>query len=153
MAACDKYSTEFISRFVDNEVSKQDHDAFVRHTAGCRACAQTEVKFRQMAKTFDRHARSGAAHIQSQLPPIILEQKPKKTVKILSGFKRPMGIGLRLASIGAAALILMLAVYPWSKTPGPGPSAIVNSVDTYGSSVMIIESANAHHTIIWFSET
>lgn len=66
-------------------------------------------------------------------------------------------MAVKLASLGTAALVLAVALLPWAGDPpldqAPEPSAIVKSVDTNGSSVMIIETTNTRHTIIWFSET
>jgi hypothetical protein len=61
-------------------------------------------------------------------------------------------IYLKLASITA---ILMISLFSFQNTwfGTPGPSAIVNSVDTDFASVMIIETQKEKHTIIWFSET
>jgi anti-sigma factor RsiW len=145
MTECNKYTKAFISQFADKEVSERERDGFIRHMAQCRTCAETEAQFRQINQTFTRHINSQVSHIRKELPPLSLEKKH-------GWFRLPVGLGLKLASLGAAALILMISLYPGINDPVQNPSAIVNSIDTYGSSVMIIESPNTQHTIIWFSE-
>lgn len=157
MTTCKAYSQEFISRFVDNEVTADDHEAFTRHMAQCHSCAQKEAKFRQITQGFQQHVSTQATAINRQMSHTTMDRKPSMLKRFLSLFSGPSGrsqrFGIKLASLGAAALIIVVAVFPWTKETQPGPSAIVNSVDTYGSSVMIIETADTQHTIIWFSET
>lgn len=154
MTSCNTYKDEFISRFVDNEVSTRDHEDFVHHMAVCPACKNKVSRFGQMASAFERHAAAQALSIKVPLVPISLETEKGKR-RQADG--QPKGMILKLASLGTAALIFAVALLPWTGGPNldqlPEPSAIVNSVDTYGSSVMIIETANTQHTIIWFSET
>ncbi|WP_020589481.1 hypothetical protein [Desulfobacter curvatus] len=62
-----------------------------------------------------------------------------------------------MLNLAVVVVIMFLATrymgQPSSGVSVPGPSAVVNSIDAYGSSVMILETAETHHTIIWFSET
>ncbi len=153
MTPCKIYSKAFISRFADNEVPAPDHDAFTRHLEDCGACASTLAAYRQMGHLFDSHAGSQVKQIRKKLSPITLEKKTGLFSRLFSGFKGSWGLPMKLASLSAAAIILAVSLYPWQNDPMPGPSAIVNSVDTYGSSVMIIETTDTQHTIIWFSET
>ncbi len=142
MTSCKIYTEEFISQFVDNEVSPFDQDEFVRHMADCRACNEIEGRFRQVPQVFEGHVAAQAFKI----PPISLEKKNKQV-------NRPNGLLLRLASLGTAALIFAFFLFTRAGDPIREPSAIINSVDTYGSSVMIIDTQETQHTIIWFSET
>ncbi len=140
MTSCSRYTEEFISRFVDNQVSCPDQDNFVRHMDSCPACAKTLAEFSQVNHAFERHVATQANRIR----PISLEKKPAA---------RSRGIVLKLAAMGTAGLIFAVALLPWAGDRISEPSAIVNSVDTYGSSVMIIDTQDNRHTIIWFSET
>lgn len=146
MASCKMYTEEFISRFVDLEVSKTDHDAFIRHMAVCAACTETEKAFRQVSADADTFIESNALKISHGLPPISAED-------IHTRASRPRGGFLKLASLGTAAIIFAAALLPWTGEIMDEPSAIVNSVDTTGSSVIIIDNPDTRHTIIWFSET
>lgn len=146
MRPCKRYTQEFISRFVDDEISRADHEKFVRHMADCPACAHTAERFKYISQGFGHHIDDQILNIKLQLPPAPL--KPEQGWKI--GNK---GLGLKLATLGTAAIILAAALVPWPGSKKAEPSAIVNSVDTYGSSVIIIDTLETQHTIIWFSET
>lgn len=169
MTPCNRYTDEFISRVADNDVPDQEHSDFIRHAERCSACADTLADFRRMGQLFSSHTASQVSRIRTELPLITLTA-PRQTKNreglqgwfshMTDGLKAVFGrdaMGLKLASLGAVALIIAVSLYTWQGGGGtamvPGPSAIVNSVDTYGSSVMIIETPESHHTIIWFSET
>ncbi|HCY84764.1 MAG TPA: hypothetical protein DHV36_06475 [Desulfobacteraceae bacterium] len=169
MTPCNRYTKEFISRVADNEVRQEAHSVFLRHAKTCAACAETLADFRQMGQLFSSHTEAEVGRIRTELPPItVTAPQGAQNRKGLWGWIGRMGqglasvfgrgaMGLKLASLSAVALILAVSLYTWQGDSGngmvPGPSAIVNSVDTYGSSVMIIETPESHHTIIWFSET
>lgn len=169
MTPCNRYTDEFISRVADDEVPEQEHSDFIRHAESCSACADTLADFRLMRQLFFSHTESEVSRIRTELPPITLTapQQAKNREGLQGWFSRMTGVlkavfgrgamGLKLASLSAASLILAVSLFTWLGDSGtamvPGPSAIVNSVDTYGSSVMIIETPESHHTIIWFSET
>ena len=60
---------------------------------------------------------------------------------------------MKLASLALLVLITTLAL-TMDIFQGPAaPSAIVKSIDYTEASVMIMETENQHHTIIWLFET
>ncbi len=90
------------------------------------------------------------ARLKQKLDQTFKNSQKKSFGNIFGTFGK--NIYLKLASIAA---ILMISLYTFQGglfTPS-GPSAIVKSVDTDFTSVMIIETQNKKHTIIWFSET
>jgi RNA polymerase sigma-70 factor (ECF subfamily) len=68
-------------------------------------------------------------------------------------FRRPV----RPFLVAAASLAALFVIAVFALTnDGPaiaGPSAIVKSIDTDYTAVMIFETPETHHTIIWYSET
>ena len=153
MTTCRKYTEEFISRFVDREVSPADRDAYLIHRNECRICREREAGFRELKRAFQRHTDLRVTHIKNDLPPIPVPVSTPRPGKVPGwmGFKRYAG--LKLAALGAAAMIIAAVILPVTHDRPTEPTAIVNSLDTYGSSVMIIETSDTQHTIIWFSET
>ena len=160
---CHKFSKEFISKFVDNELDAEDHNAFIRHKAHCHDCCATEAGFRQAGMIFDGQAEVMAGKLLKNMPEIFIKTGDMghnsgigKTIKRKS---RKVQAALGMLSLAVVAVIMYLT--PWHQEQlrtrtglsAKGPSAVVNSVDAYGSSVMILETAETHHTIIWFSET
>jgi len=61
-------------------------------------------------------------------------------------------IYLQMASF-AAILVMSMAFLQDQKVVFHSPSAIVNSIDGDMASVMILETREQHHTIIWYKES
>jgi anti-sigma factor RsiW len=145
---CSKYTERFISRFVDNELDPVRTMEFSSHLADCPDCAQTAARFQNLGVVFNAHTQRQIARVSCL-----------ETASNFPDDKKPTGrwgkitdhLYIKLASLTAVAALLILAVF--QGTPPAGPSAIVKSLDTNASSVMIIETIKEKHTIIWFSET
>lgn len=149
---CHQYSQEIISLFVDNELDPNKTEEVSSHVRLCRDCADQAAKFRKLGRVFDTHATQQLAQVKAV--PLIRTARPIKSAQGILGrlFRGMTGhLYVKLASLAAVATLLILAFFQ-----GPsqvGPSAIVKSLDTTASSVMIIETPTKKHTIIWFSET
>lgn len=158
---CHKFSKEFISKFVDNELDAEDHNAFIRHKAQCPDCCATETHFSQAGMIFESQAEAMAGQLLKNTPERFMKtgdaNHESGIDKIIKRNSRRAQAILGMLSLAVVAVIMYPA--PWHQRQLPtglsvsGPSAVVNSVDAYGSSVMILETAETHHTIIWFSET
>ena len=158
---CHKFSKEFISRFVDNALDAEDHNAFIRHKIQCPDCCAAETRFRRAGMIFEKQADTMAGQVLKNTPKIFREtgQMAHESIidRIMKHKSRRARAVFGMLSLAVVAAIIFLA--PWHQGQLPtrlaatGPSAVVNSVDAYGSSVMILETAKTHHTIIWFSET
>lgn len=158
---CQKFSKEMISKFVDNELDEKEHNAFIRHKAQCPDCCAAESDFRQADIIFKQQADAMAEKLlkdaheifikteESDHPPGIKERIQRRLPSTPAVFG--------MLSLAVVVGIMTLALWQQDiRQTGrivPPPSAVVNSVDAYGSSVMILETAETHHTIIWFSET
>lgn len=141
MKRCSRYPGRFISRFMDNEVTADEHRAFLNHLDCCSTCRETLESYRAAGDLFRRHVSDQAAKI----PLVRMPGTPAKARPF-----SPFGLGLKLASVAAAALILVFAFFPEQQELAP--SAIVDSIDTDYASVLIIEAPDTGHTIIWFSQ-
>lgn len=145
---CSKYTEKFISRFVDNEVDPVRSMEFSSHLGKCPDCAKIVARFQKLGVVFNTHAERQIALVS----PMEIAAKPLDYGKPTGLFGRMTDhLYIKLASLTAVAALLILAVF--QGTPSTGPSAIVKSLDTNASSVMIIETIKEKHTIIWFSET
>jgi hypothetical protein len=59
-----------------------------------------------------------------------------------------------LAAASAAVLLVVGGIALMNNGISPdSPSAIVTSIDTEYTAVMIFETPDTHHTIIWYSDT
>jgi len=158
---CHKFSKEFISRFVDNDLDAEDHNAFIRHKVQCPDCCAAETRFRRAEMIFERQADAMAGQLLKNTPEISIKTgemgHESFIARIMKRKSRKAQAVLGMLSLAVVAVIISLAPWHQGQLPTrpavPGPSAVVNSIDAYGSSVMILETAKTHHTIIWFSET
>ncbi|MBU1342619.1 MAG: zf-HC2 domain-containing protein [Proteobacteria bacterium] len=152
---CDNYAPEDMSRFVDNELPPNLHREFAQHLIHCPSCSRVVEQYRSITSVFSGHADQEVLKIDG----IKLKQKLEKSLQ--NSEKTTFGnvfgllgknIYLKLASI-TAILMISLFAFQGSLFGPSGPSAIVKSVNTDFTSVMIIETQKEKHTIIWFSET
>lgn len=141
MKRCSRYPDRFISRFLDGEVLADEHRAFLGHLDCCSTCRETLDRYRRAGDLFRRHVSDQA----EKIPPVRMHGKPAGARPF-----SPLGLGLKLASVSAAVLILVFAFLPGQQEIAP--SAIVDSIDTDYASVLIIEAPDTGHTIIWFSQ-
>lgn len=144
---CTRYTPEDISRFIDNELSQHLCGELEQHLNTCPDCSRLVEQYQTLSAVFSDHADNKGLKID----PDALKQKHESVAQ--ASPNRILGnIYMKLASVAA---ILMISLYAFQGNifRSTGPSAIVTSVDTNVSSVMIIETQKKHHTIIWFSET
>jgi len=150
---CGRYSEKQISRFIDGELSQQALDQMRQHLGTCSACRDLAEQFRKVTKTFDElAAQTGMAIDPDRLYRTMQETEEKPAGSGTGGFFsrrfRPL---LAAASVAALVIIGGIALIDNTITPD-SPSAIVTSIDTEYTAVMIVETPDTHHTIIWYSD-
>ncbi len=153
---CPTYSLEHLSLFADGELPQKDANDLEAHLLTCSACTRRLENLSEINHCFDGHVRALTKQENQPVSVTGAWPWPKGRFKNLFG-RATNPLSLKLASLGAMALIAMVAVFniPMHDNPipsGASPSAIVKSVDTDSSSVMILETETDKHTIIWFSE-
>ena len=144
---CHEFSKEFISRFMDNDLEAEDHNAFSRHKVQCPDCCATKTHFRQAGMIFERQADAMAGQLLKNTHRIFIKTEApghnSGIYRIIKHKSRRTQAVLGMLSLAVVAVIISLAA-PWHQgqrqPPVPGPSAVVNSVDAYGSPVVIIET-------------
>lgn len=153
---CNLYAIEDISRFIDGEFTSDQHQAMEYHLSLCEDCRHLVDSYRSLSVTFSRIAvresnkNANALNLEHKFEKIISDLEEKSSGNISGLFGK--NIYLKLASIAA---VLMIGLFPYDENilnNSSGPSAIVNSVDAEYTSVMIIETQEEKHTIIWFTE-
>jgi len=152
---CSRYTQKIIGQFVDNELAPDKTMELSSHIEHCQDCAGQAARLRKLSAVFNSHVTTQADKIN--FSPRNMAATPIDHGKAHGFFVRFFGgitdhLYIKLASLGAVAALLILAVFQGAPPP-VSPSAIVKSLDTNASSVMIIETLREKHTIIWFSET
>ena len=153
---CGKYTLETLSCYVDKELSPEESVSVSAHLETCEYCSKISNKLGAIGDAFHQGTQTV---LQDTGADDMLQQVLKRTVKKSPGlFQKVLDYlspKLYLKIVTIVAIIGISLVYfqqPQFNKP-TGPSAIVNSVDGDISSVMIIETLETKHTIIWFSET
>ena len=153
--ACPAYSLKKIIRFVDDELSPAERQEIKAHLDTCDVCRSQVDTLTRIHRSFVFEADIAADTTPSLLEkPLTQKPDPKSFASWLGSLwsslfqKRP---ALGFASIAAVLAIGVLFFQPWA---GPkGPSATINTIDTTASSVMILETPENRHTILWYTET
>lgn len=152
---CHQYTSEQISLFVDRELSHADMLTIEEHLKQCRQCREQAEQFKTMADIFSKHATRQVDDLEKRPIRESLQAEMasdgKKSQKVKDWLFGKNKI-LKLASI-VAIMIFGWVGYQGQFTAPAGPSAIVQSLDTDYSSVMILETEKQKHTIIWYTET
>lgn len=159
---CNAYPPESISRFVDNALSGKATAELEKHFEICPEC-------RQLLQNYHRLG-DGVVHIIHQQIPrtddagledALVRKIRNKNMKLASqrspfrqfmDFIQEKKIYLQMASF-AAILLLSTVFLRDQETVIRTPSAIVTSIDGNMASVMILETREQRHTIIWYKET
>ncbi len=156
---CNKYTQKFIGQFIDNELGPDKTRELSSHIEHCPDCAGQAARLKKLKVVFNRHVTAQIDKIKlsdGNMAPTPIDQKidSKKGQGFFDRFfdGKTDHLYVKLASLGAVAALLILAIFQGALPPVT-PSAIVKSLDTNASSVMIIETLKEKHTIIWFSET
>lgn len=155
---CDLYTSEDISRYVDQELVSEKHRSMMYHLSLCPDCARRALQFKTLSASFSAYTdknikKINTSRIESTIEQLFPISADKRLLKVLFT-KLRHHIYLSIAGVAAFTLIGFFLLDP--DLPGlfsdPGPSAIVTSVDSEYDSVMILETQKDKHTIIWFSE-
>jgi hypothetical protein len=152
---CRTYNLEQLERFADNEADPALQAQIALHLSSCEDCRLTVERCCRMNE-FVSHTLSAKAGsidtlgLEERVFEKALGSKGGGIKKVFDYFSSRLY--LKIASL-AAILIISLVVHLHGPGDIPGPSAIVTSVDGSMSSVMIFETQQSKHTVIWFSET
>ena len=158
--SCGKYSEKQISRFIDGALSRQKIAQIRHHLTSCSTCRDLAAQFRKAAKTFDELAEQPGLVIdpdrlyQSMRPSAEKPAGSRAGIFFGPRFRRFIPFRPMLAAASAAVLLVIGGIALMNNGISPdSPSAIVTSIDTEYTAVMIFETPDTHHTIIWYSET
>lgn len=157
---CSRYSEKQISRFIDEALSRHEMAQIRQHLTSCSACRDLAAQFRKTANAFEELADLPGLAIDPDRLYRTMQQRAEKSSGSRSSrfFKGRFGpfssFRPLLAAASAAVLLIIGGVAFMNDRISPdSPSAIVTSIDTEYTAVMIFETPDTHHTIIWYSET
>ena len=158
--SCSRYSEKQISRFIDGELSRQERERIRHHLDACSACRNLAAQFQKAAKTFEELVDPAGSVIEPERLFQSMQRSAEKPAVTRAGsffsgrFRQVIPFRRILAATSAAVLLIIGGVALINTGIAPeDPSAIVTSIDTEYTAVMILETPDTHHTIIWYSDT
>ena len=151
-----------LSQFVDNALPPETRTSLEQHLSTCPACQHTVKSYQnidtKVMQNIQRHSHgvNNTALAQALLVKIrkenVMEPSDFSFFQGMIDFIKGKKIYLQMASF-AAILVMSMALLQDQKVVFHSPSAIVNSIDGDMASVMILETQEQHHTIIWYKES
>jgi anti-sigma factor RsiW len=158
--SCSRYSEKQISRFIDGALSRQELAQIRQHLTSCSACRDLAAQFRKTAKIFEELVEPPGTVIDPERLYQSMQHPAENPAGSRAGglsdprFRRFVPFRPLLAAAAAAVLLVIGGIALMNNgISADSPSAIVTSIDTEYTAVMIFETPDTHHTIIWYSET
>lgn len=162
MKKCNTYPPETISRFMDNALSGNATADLEKHLKTCPECRHLLQQYLRLEDGLSHIIRQKApSEDTADLEGILIRQirdKNRKNTSVKSSFRQFLDFiqgkkfYLQMASFAAILLLSTMFLRDQEKFIS-SPSAIVNSIDGNMASVMILETREERHTIIWYKET
>jgi len=143
-----------LSLFFDQELPSAEHERVSRHLKDCPACRKELRDIRAVSKMFRAGLEDGVVQAGLlNLERSVIDRIKKKKEPLWKRFANTSISWKYLvpAAAAVAMLVLSVSVTRYSAIEA-GPSAIVDSFTGETSSVMIMETPESQHTIIWFNE-
>ena len=145
---------ELLNRYLDRETTPEETQRVDRHLQRCPACRQQLQLQGELAQQVRREISAARRAVD-------FEQLQRR---ILSAARRPRHAWVDwretllswklLVPVAATAVLALFVFNSLFQAPAPpGPSAIINSFTGRVSSVMILETPQSHHTVIWYEES
>ncbi|KPJ78261.1 MAG: hypothetical protein AMJ54_04670 [Deltaproteobacteria bacterium SG8_13] len=153
--ASEQCNQELLSLYIDGEMSPEESRQVDRHLQHCRACRQYVQQQAELAQRLRREVSVARQGVDFQrLEKRIVDQAGGQP-SLQDRFRQTLfSWKLILPAAAAAALVLFFFTNLFQLQPpaASGPSAIINSFTGKVSSVMILETPQSHHTVIWYRE-
>ena len=164
---CTAYDQITAELYLDHELPPKTAKAFKEHIKNCHSCKEKIETLEKVSQLFTRSIHHPTPPPSSLEEEVLLKIKSYqvKSRQFKSQQVKSQQIKFRLgelltswkfymqtASLVALSMITLF-FFQGTQTIAQEPSAIVESMDSTISSVMIFETQHDKHTIIWYKET
>jgi len=146
-------NAELLNRYIDRETTPEETQRVDRHLQRCASCRQQLQQQGELAQRLRREvsaARQAVDFERLEMRIVSAAGSPRAPLVHLLEMLFSWKLMVPVAATVALALFFFTSLFP--PTAPPGPSAIINSFTGRVSSVMILETPQSHHTVIWYSE-
>jgi anti-sigma factor RsiW len=153
---CDQNLVDLLyDQELDQELDEREVVRLKEHLETCPSCRQALKENQALSTVF----KAGFANVVSRTSLENIENRVMDKIQSRSlpwwsripNLLTPRRM-LFPATAVAALLVVLILYFPGSRSINGGPSALVSSLGGETSSVMIFETPNTRHTIIWFQE-
>lgn len=153
---CDQNLVDLIyDQELDQELDEREVVRLKEHLETCPPCRQALKENQALSKVF----KAGFANVVSRTSLENIEDRVMDKIQSrnlpwwsrIPNLLTPKRM-LFPATAVAALLVVAILYFPGSRSINGGPSALVSSLGGETASVMIFETPNTRHTIIWFEE-
>lgn len=144
---------EMLNRYVDRETSPEQMQRIELHLQSCTGCRQYVKLHGELAQRLKRVVSASRERVDfDELEQRIVSAARRRSDRWGHLREALFSWKLVLPVAATAAMALFFFTSLFQSPPPPGPSAIINSFTGRVSSVMILETPQSHHTVIWYSE-
>ncbi len=142
-----------VSRFYDRELDRESYDRVKKHIDTCRKCRT----YLSNLAAISEHVKGPLAEGTAGLQPYRVEEG---VLAAIQEKQRPWWENTKERLLSKAVLIpatalvsLCLLMFVLLRSPAvSGPSAIITSLSGDAASIVIMETPETGHTILWFTE-
>ncbi|MGD9158821.1 MAG: zf-HC2 domain-containing protein [Desulfobacteraceae bacterium] len=143
---------ELISRYLDDELEKDESVRVKTHIAGCESCRSRLSDYGKIGADLNSLILAQPGASTGLVEDKVLESIRRKNNTGLKGWKDVILSKRMMVPVGLAASIMLMFLTFFNNPAPVGPTAIVSSFSGSGSSVVILETSETRQTIIWFGE-
>ncbi len=153
---CDQNLVDLLyDQELDQELDEREVARFKEHLETCPSCRQALKENQALSEVFNAGftnvvLRTSLENIEDRVMDKI-QSRSQPWWRQVPGLLTPKRMLLPATALTALLVVLVL-YFPGSRSINGGPSALVSSLGGESASVMVFETPNTRHTIIWFEE-
>ena len=143
---------ELVSRFFDGELGQEETSQVSEHLETCPVCRESLENLRSISETVRSYMGTAREVDVGGLENKVIVEIQRKEAPWWSRAIYALFSKRVLIPAGAIASFSLIFLTVFHNPAVNGPSAIVTSLSTSGSSVIIMETSETRQTILWFNE-
>lgn len=150
-----KCDQNLVDLLYDQELDEREEVRLKEHLETCPPCRQALKENQALSKVFkagfaNAVSRTSLENIENRIMDKI-QSRSLPWWRSIPNLLTPRRMVLPATAL-TALLVVAILYFPGSRSINGGPSALVSSLGGETASVMIFETPNTRHTIIWFEE-
>lgn len=149
------YDGQIISRYLDGQLTPDLAEAVGGHLKVCQACAGIASSYAAVSQRSGQALKAAAESDAPGVAAAVLKAAARMADNDNAQGRRVFRLPRRLAMAACVCLVFAAALvtYPGDVGNVAGPSAIVSEITGNAASVMIVQTPESGHTIIWYTES